>query len=129
MVRPMLTDSPYEMVSVDLARATIVELAPVLTTGQVSPWTADGRVLAQDVRAAGPLQGEPRSAVDGYAVRADDRGARRVLGEITAGSIDSLEIGPGEAARIMTGGVVPAGADAVVMVEDTREDDGQVLLL
>ena len=125
----MLTASPYDMIPVERASATIVDLAPILTTGLVSPWTADGRVLAQDVRASGPLPAEPRSAVDGYAVRAADRGARQVLGEITAGSVGTLEIGPGEAARIMTGGVVPDGADAVVMVEDTREDDGQVLLL
>jgi len=129
MARPMLTASPYEMVSVETASSTIVELAPVLTTGQVAPWTADGRVLAEDVRADGPLPTEPRSAVDGYAVRAADRGARRLLGEITAGRSDSLVIGPGEAARIMTGGVVPEGADAIVMVEDTREEDGQVFLL
>ncbi len=126
-MRPMLTASPYEMVSVDLACATIVELAPVLTTGQVSPWTAEGRVLAQDVRADGPLPAEPRSAVDGYAVRATDRGARRLLGEITAGTAGRLVIGPGDAARIMTGGVVPDGADAVIMVEDTHEEDGHVL--
>jgi molybdopterin molybdotransferase len=124
----MLTASPYEMVSVDLACSTIVDLAPVLTTGQVSPWTAEGRVLAQDVRADGPVPAEPRSAVDGYAVRATDRGARRLLGEITAGTAGTLAIGPGDAARIMTGGVVPDGADAVIMVEDTREEHGQVML-
>src|SRR4051794_23205303 len=127
-MRPMLTASPYDMVSVDLASSTIVELARVLTTGQVSPWTAEGRVLAQDVYADGPVPAEPRSAVDGYAVRATDRGARRLLGEITAGTAGTLVIGPGDAARIMTGGVVPEGADAVIMVEDTHEDDGHVVL-
>jgi molybdopterin molybdotransferase len=127
-MRPMLTASPYDMVSVDLASSTIVEHARVLTTGQVSPWTAEGRVLAQDVYADGPVPAEPRSAVDGYAVRATDRGARRLLGEITAGTAGTLVIGPGDAARIMTGGVVPDGADAVIMVEDTHEDDGHVVL-
>jgi molybdopterin molybdotransferase len=126
MVRPMLTASPYEMVSVETAGAIIVEWAPVLTTGQVAPWTAEGRVLAEDVRAAGPMPSEARSAMDGYAIRAGEPGPRRLLGEITAGSAGAYEIGPGEAARIMTGGVVPAGADTVVMVEDTSESDGQV---
>ena len=43
MVRLMLTASPYEMVSVETAAATIVERAPILTTGQIAPWTAEGR--------------------------------------------------------------------------------------
>src|SRR5436305_15239293 len=104
MVRPMLTASPYEMVSVETAGATIVERAPILTTGQVAPWTAEGRVLAEDIRASSPQPSEPRSAMDGYAIRAGDSGARRLLGEITAGSAGSYEIRPGEAARTLTGG-------------------------
>jgi len=117
------------MVSVDLAISTILDLTPVLTTGQVAPWTAEGRILAQDVRADAPLPTERRSAVDGYAVRSEDRGSRRLLDEeIAAGPFDHLQVGAGEAVRIMTGGVVPDGADAVVMVEETREDDGRVHL-
>src|SRR4051794_28277338 len=109
------------MVSVDEAISTIVERTPVLVTGQVAPWTAEGRILADDVSASGPLPAEPRSAVDGYAVRASDHGARRLLGEVSAGPASTLGVGPGEAVRIMTGGVVPDGADAVAMVEDSRE--------
>jgi len=129
MVRPMLTASPYQMISVADAAAEIVERAPILTTGQVAPWTAEGRVLAEDIRASGPLPAEPRSAMDGYAIRAGEGASRRLLGEITAGSAGAFELAQGDAARIMTGGVVPSGADTVVMVEDTREDDGRVDVL
>jgi molybdopterin molybdotransferase len=127
-VRPYATSSPYRMVSVDEAISTIVEQTPILTVGQVAPWTAEGRVLAEDVASSGPLPAEPRSAVDGYAVRAADNGARLLLGEISAGPAGSLAVGPGQAVRIMTGGVVPEGADAVAMVEDSREENGHVLL-
>jgi molybdopterin molybdotransferase len=65
--------------------------------------------------------------MDGFAVRAEDLPepgrTLRVVGESRAGrAVDDLDVGPGECARIMTGGIVPAGADAVVMVERTKED-------
>ncbi|MCB0963945.1 MAG: molybdopterin molybdenumtransferase MoeA, partial [Acidimicrobiales bacterium] len=68
------------------------------------------------------------SAMDGYAVRADDvAGAGpdapvrlRVVDTVAAGAAATTPVGPGEAVRIMTGAPVPGGADAVVMVERTR---------
>lgn len=80
-----------------------------------------GRVLAEDLIAQFPLPAFPASAVDGYAVRAADAGKTlRVLGESAAGRPFSGEVAPGTAARILTGGVVPEGADVVVMVEDVH---------
>jgi molybdopterin molybdotransferase len=117
------------MVSVDEATGTIVGHTPVLGTGEVAPWTAEGRVLAEDISASAPLPAEPRSAVDGYALRAGDRGARVLLeDEIAAGPASGFQVGPGQAVRIMTGGVVPDGADAVAMVEDSHEEEGRVTL-
>jgi putative molybdopterin biosynthesis protein len=98
-----------------------------------------GRVLAEDVRAAFDVPGFDRSNVDGFAVRAADTfGAeelepvRLVLDEvrIAAGgpAPEGYEVVPGHAALIATGGAVPRGADAVVMIEDTGVDGGHVLV-
>ncbi len=88
---------------------------------------AAGRVLAVDVpadRDAPPLD---RSARDGYAVRAADLpGELEVIGEVRAGQQFAGAVRPGQAVEIMTGAPVPAGADAVVMVEDTHAADGRV---
>jgi len=93
---------------------------------------AYGRVLAQDLAARRSQPPAAVSAMDGYAVRAADvaqAGARlKVVGEVAAGRPFDRAIGPGEAARIFTGGVLPAGADAVVVQEQTtREGDAVVI--
>lgn len=80
------------------------------------------RVLAQDIAARRTQPPQAMSAMDGYAVRAGDAspGARlKVIGEVAAGRPFNRAIGAGEAARIFTGGVVPDGADAIVIQEDT----------
>jgi len=95
---------------------------------------AYGRVLAEEVRAATDLPAFDRSTVDGYAVRAADtaeasRGAPvplLVAGEVSMGRPASVQIGRGQAARIPTGGAIPAGADAVVMQEHAVRRDGLV---
>lgn len=126
-MRPIRASSPYEMVSVEAAVGAILAHTPVLGTGNVAPWAADGRVLAAPVRARAPVPAERRAAMDGYAVRAADQGARQLVPlEVAAGPSAPPLLGPGQAVRIMTGGVVPAGADTVIMVEDAEERDGQV---
>jgi len=78
-------------------------------------------VLAEDLIAEGALPSFPSSAVDGYAVRAADAGRTlRVLGESAAGRPFDGTVKHGTAARVLTGGVVPEGADVVVMVEDVQ---------
>jgi len=86
-----------------------------------------GRVLARDVRSTGPLPAWDNSAMDGYAVRAADVASASpeapvrlpVALEAAAAPTDPRTLPPGSAARIMTGAPVPAGADAVVPVEQT----------
>jgi molybdopterin molybdotransferase len=86
-----------------------------------------GSVLAEDIVAPIDLPPHTNSAMDGYAVRGQDvRGATgdhpvrlRVVQEIAAGKAPAAAIGPGEAARIFTGGRLPAGADSVIRQEDT----------
>jgi molybdenum cofactor synthesis domain-containing protein len=92
---------------------------------------AHGLVLAADVVAAEQVPPFTNSAVDGYAVRAADVVATpvelEVVAEVAAGAATDRVLGPGEAIRIMTGAPIPAGADAVVMVEETeRVGDGRV---
>jgi molybdopterin molybdotransferase len=87
-----------------------------------------GRILAEPVTAPYPLPSFPRSTVDGFAVRAaDTHGASHSLprylkmaGEVPMGAAPQFEISKLECALIHTGGMLPTGADAVVMVEDTQ---------
>jgi molybdopterin molybdotransferase len=94
---------------------------------EVSLDTAVGRVLAADVAADRDSPALDRSARDGYAVRAADLpGELAVIGEVRAGERFAGAVGPGQAVEIMTGAPVPEGADAVVMVEETRAACGRV---
>jgi molybdopterin molybdotransferase len=88
---------------------------------------AAGRVLAEDIAADRDSPALARSVRDGYAVRAADLpGELLVIGEVRAGQRFEGEVARGEAVEIMTGAPIPAGADAVVMVEHTRRVDGRV---
>lgn len=121
----MRRESPYPMVPVDEAHRLIAAQAAALPSEEISSLDALGRVLAEDVFAPEFMPDVPKSAMDGYALRAADGVAeRRVLAELTAGGDARVEIAPGTAARIMTGAPLPPGADAVVVVEQTEERDG-----
>src|SRR5215210_231633 len=93
---------------------------------------AHGRVLTSDVAALRTQPPADVSAMDGYAVRAADVAqtpARlKLIGEIAAGHAFGGNVGAGEAARIFTGGVVPPGADTVVIQENTRRDGETVIV-
>lgn len=104
------------------ARARVLELVRCAVDSEaVALAEAEGRVLAEAIRADRDYPPLPRSARDGYAVRsADLPGTLRVAGEIPAGSHFTGELQRGEAIEIMTGAPLPAGADAVIMVEHTR---------
>jgi molybdopterin molybdotransferase len=114
--------------------------AGCLESERVGVEAAIGRVLAEPVHARWPLPSAPLSIMDGYAVRSADLIAARELEaetlalelshESSAGHPSQAELEPGTCARISTGAVVPAGADAVVPQEDTRhlEVEGRVLI-
>lgn len=91
-----------------------------------------GHVVAEDLRADRDYPPFPRSTRDGYAVRAADvqqvPAKRRVIGQIKAGDTFSRSVNAGECVEIMTGAAVPPGADAVVMVEYTRNDGDAVII-
>src|SRR6516164_5704730 len=91
-----------------------------------------GRVLTDDVIALRTQPPAALSAMDGYAVRASDVAQApvtlKVIGEVAAGHPFAGKVGPGEAARIFTGGVMPAGSDTVVIQEFTTQDVGRVAI-
>ncbi len=119
----MLRVSAYPLVEVDEAAALVLDHTPTMGVERVALAHCIGRVLAEDLSATASLPAFPSSAVDGYAVRSADAGkALRVLGESAAGRPFSGSVEPGTAARILTGGVLPDGADCVVMFEDVQLD-------
>lgn len=119
------------LMPVDDALNAILKDAAPLGEELVALDDALHRVLAQDIAARRTQPPEAMSAMDGYAVRAGDAtlGARlKVIGEVAAGRPFDRAIGAGEAARIFTGGVVPQGADAIVIQEDTARDGDTVIV-
>src|SRR6202451_2322928 len=112
------------------ALAAVLAGAEPLPEEMVALDAAYHRVLARDVAALRTQPPQAMSAMDGYAVRAADAShvaARlKVIGEVAAGRPFERTVGPGEAARIFTGGVIPQGADAVIIQEDTVVERGGI---
>ena len=118
------------MIDLDRARELLFREADALDTEEIPLDQAYGRVLRGAVPADRDFPPTDRSAMDGFAVRAADLGSGErmldVVGESRAGGpSETLRVESGQAVRIMTGGVVPPGADAVVMVENTRSEESR----
>ena len=121
----------FRMISVDEAVARIVAAFAPLEAETVAIGKAAGRVLARRCRRASSIsRRSPVSSMDGYAVRAADAakpGATLdVVGAAPAVIPSRATSAPGEAVRIFTGGVVPDGADAIVIQEDAQSDGDRV---
>jgi molybdopterin molybdotransferase len=107
------------------------QLSPDVMMENIETAEALDRVLIEKLTAPSSLPSFPRSTMDGYAVRAKDTfGATEslpaylnVIGEVPMGRGFELEVGPAQAAIVYTGGMIPPGADAVVMVERTQKLD------
>ena len=116
------------LVPLDVTQREILDAVPTLDPVDVPLRAAHGLVLAAPVSTAEPVPPFANTAMDGYALRAadtvgasDDEPVRlRVVDELAAGRAPEIAVGPGEAIRIMTGAPMPEGADAIVMVEQTR---------
>ena len=119
------------MLSYEQARNKVIEEIGKRTgpraTAAVSVWDALGLVLAQEIKTDREYPPFDRSTRDGYAVRAKEAtpdAKLKCVGEIKAGDTVREALAPGTCVQIMTGAAVPAGADAVVMIEHTqREED------
>jgi len=114
----------------DALAELLVHAHPLAGTETVSTFDADGRVLAQDLVSALQVPPQDNSAMDGYAVRASeiaDEGVNLPVSQrIPAGAAPEPLV-PGSAARIFTGAPIPAGADAVVMQEETEPAGEQIV--
>ncbi|MBV9427328.1 MAG: molybdopterin molybdotransferase MoeA [Bradyrhizobiaceae bacterium] len=114
------------------ALARVLDGVAPLPAEQVVVAEAHGRVLAADLAALRTQPPDALSAMDGYAVRADDVAKApaklRVIGEVAAGRPFDGTVRTGEAARIFTGGVLPAGADTIVIQENTERDGTSLLV-
>ncbi|MGH2562198.1 MAG: molybdopterin molybdotransferase MoeA [Thermomicrobiales bacterium] len=113
----------------DEARATVLRHVRRLPIEQVPIADAAWRVLAEDLVAAEDHPPFAASTMDGYAVLAEDSSPwREILGDQTAGYLADVEVTAGTAVRITTGAPIPAGADAVVRVENTEIADDHVII-
>ena len=114
------------------ALAAVLAGAEPLPEEMIALDAAFHRVLARDVAARRTQPPQAMSAMDGYAVRAVDAAKidsqLTLIGEVAAGRPFAGSVGAGEAVRIFTGGVVPDGADAVVIQEDTIADGKRITI-
>ena len=121
------------MLSVSDARERILAILTPVDKQTVSIGALAGRVLAGDIRAKNDFPLFDNSSVDGFALQTSDIASAgqssshtlQVIADIRAGAASGQVIQPGQCARIMTGAPMPAGADAVSMVEDTNFNDRQ----
>ncbi len=122
------------MVPANDAETLILDLVtPVDGLETVSLENSLGRVLGQSVSSQLDFPHWDNSAMDGYAVRYEDvavvPATLTVVEEIPAGQVPQRTVQPGEAARIFTGGMLPTGADTIVIQENTQREDDQVTVL
>ena len=116
-----------DLLTVDEAVARIIQRAQRLPAEHVPLWGAAGRVLAEPALARTDLPPFPSSAMDGFAVRAEDTpGELPIAARVAAGLPSTEALAPGTAAAIATGGAVPVGADTVVPIERVVERNGHV---
>ena len=122
------------MLSVDEARQRMLDTIPVLPSEQREILECADYVLAEELNATENIPPFDNSAMDGYAVRAADvknaseknPAVLSVVETIAAGYAPTKQVAAGQAARIMTGAMMPQGADAVVMQEVTQQDADEV---
>ncbi|MEI9896850.1 MAG: gephyrin-like molybdotransferase Glp [Chthoniobacter sp.] len=117
------------MLSLAEARSIIAQYVQPLEPVSTPLAAARGRILREDIFAPEDLPAFDRSAMDGYAIDAQDASPKfRVVMEVQAGQAPAGKIGPGECARIFTGAPIPAGASQVIMQEDVERDGGWITL-
>jgi molybdopterin molybdotransferase len=120
------------LMPVEEARARVLDGAVPLRAEYVAVAAAHDRVLAADLVARRTQPPAAVSAMDGYAVRASDvaiaPATLRLIGESAAGSVFEGEVQAGETVRILTGGVLPAGTDTIVIQENVRREGDLVIV-
>ncbi len=116
------------MLSIPEARALIAQTVHVLPPSRVPLAQAHGRTLRESLTADEDIPAFDRSAMDGYAIRADDPAAKfRVVCEVPAGTVPERKIAPGECARVFTGSAMPDGATQVIVQEVAQRSGDSVV--
>ena len=129
-----MTESANRPLSAAEARQRMLDAVAPITGHEFLPVRSSlGRILAADIIAPHDVPAHDNSAMDGYAIRHDSLAADgetrlTVVGTAFAGNAFSGMVGKGQAVRIMTGAVLPAGADTVVVQEVTRREEGAVIV-
>jgi molybdopterin molybdotransferase len=124
----------FKVVDIDAVEALHARF-PVVEAERVPLEAAEGRILADAISADADIPGFARATMDGYAVQGastfgaseGNPGYLTVVGGVAMGEQPDLRLGPGEAVRIATGGMLPSGADAVVMIEHTEALDASTI--
>ena len=112
------------MIPFEKALQIVLDSDHQLGSERVELADALGRILAEDVKSDIDMPPFSRSSMDGYACRSEDLGNElTVIETIPAGTVPKKSVGPNECAKIMTGSMVPEGADCVIMVEFTENVD------
>lgn len=122
------------MIKFEEALKVVLDSVKKMDAGKAVIIDSFGRTLAEDIKSGCDIPAFNYSAMDGYAVRSADtkgayagKGAKlKVAGEFRAGGDFSARVEEGQAVKIMTGAPIPEGADAIVMVEDTKMEDSIV---
>ena len=122
------------MITVKSALERVLESVSPLGIERLDILSAQGKILGEDICSQRSIPPKDNSAMDGYALRAEDtRGASRenpvvlrVIEDIPAGYLARKSVGRGEASRIMTGAFLPEGSDSILRVEDTEKDGDRV---
>jgi molybdenum cofactor synthesis domain-containing protein len=129
-MRPLKTLTSFE----EAMRLCLDKAEPITRTEELPLPQACGRVLCADIQAGFDVPGFDRSAMDGYAVRAEETfGASQfrpaeleIIETLHAGELPNRSVGPGACVELATGVKLPEGATGVVRVEDTERRDGRV---
>ena len=115
---------------VNAVRAQVLSTVRRLPSETVRYHESVGRILSEPVMARHDVPSFANSAMDGFAVRASDVSSPgavlEIVEDVAAGQVAASSVEEGQAIKIMTGAPMPEGADTVVRVEDTKEDDGKV---
>ncbi|MBQ4469858.1 MAG: molybdopterin molybdotransferase MoeA, partial [Synergistaceae bacterium] len=111
------------------ARDIIIDRVKPVSSEKIALSESGGRISAQNITAKINVPPFDRSPYDGYAFIAEDTPAKlQIIEEISAGSVPSFPVKSGQAAKIMTGAMIPEGADSVITYEDTEFTDSEVII-
>ena len=119
------------LIDYKIARQQILKRVEPGDSERITLDNALGRILARDLLASHDLPRHDNSAMDGFAIRSEEGSvgsSLKIVGEVAAGATGDIAVDSGTAVRIMTGAVIPEGADAVIPIEKVEVEQGRIKL-